>query len=144
MLTVQIVVGAGLGLCLQQPAIAVQTVLSDDDIPIAMSILNFVLSLGGSVFITVSQTLLEQKLGQKLPAIVPGIDITRLASSGATSLRDSVSPDKLDLVLEAYNDSMKSIWYLGLALAGAAFLASLGLEWRSVKNKASVGKKDDT
>lgn len=109
-----------------------------------MAILNFIIFLGGSVFVTVSQTLLEDQLNQKLTGIVPDLNAASLTSSSATSLRDLVAPDKLQLALTAYNDSMKSIWYLGLALACVAFVASFGLGWRSVKNKEGADKKDDS
>ena len=43
---------------------------------------------------------------------------------------------KLDFVLQVYNDSMRSIWYLGLALACLVFVTSFGFEWKSVKKEA--------
>ena len=122
-----------MGMVLQQPAIAIQTVLSDTDSPIGLSILNFIMFLGGTVFVTVSQTLLEKQLNVKLSEVVPDIDIKTLTSAGATSLKTLVPADKIDLALNAYSDSMKAIWYLGLAMASAAFIASFGLEWKTVK-----------
>lgn len=47
----------------------------------------------------------------------------------------------MDLVLKAYNDSMRSIWYLGLAMGAAAFIVSFGLEWKNVK---AAKKKSST
>ena len=126
---------------LQQPNIAVQTVLSESDAPIGLSILSFVLSFGGSAFITIAQTLLEGQLRAKLAPVVPNVDINRLAGSGAGSLKDYVPPENLEAALSAYNDSMKVIWYLLLGLGAAGFLTAFGLEWKSVKGEKKT--KDD-
>ena len=85
--------------------------------------------------ITISQTLLETQLDQQLAGIVPNLSATSLSGSSATSIRKLVPPDKLGAALKAYNDSMRSVWYLGLTLACLALLASFGLEWKSVKTK---------
>ena len=131
----QIVAGVGLGVGLQQPNIAAQTVLSDSDISVGLSLLNFVNFLVSTIFITTSQTLLEAKLVKGLDGIIPNLDATTLSNGGATTLRNMVTPDKLPLVLDVYNDSIRSIWYLALGLACLSFLASLGMEWKSVKAK---------
>jgi hypothetical protein len=122
-----------MGLALQQPAIAIQTVLSDSDSAVGLSILNFVNFFGGTIFITVSQSLFQGQLQDKITNYVPDIDIHQLTNSGATGVKSLVPADKMELVLGAYNDSMKAIWYLGLGMACAAFLVSFGFEWRTVK-----------
>ena len=128
----------GLGLVLN---IAAQTVLPDSDVSVGLSLLNFVSFLAGSVFITASQTLLENKLAHRLEGLIPGLDTNALATGGATSLRSMVSKEKLSIVLDVYNDSIRSIWYLALGLSCLIFLASLGMEWRSVKKDRK--KTDD-
>ncbi|TQV95122.1 MFS multidrug transporter [Cordyceps javanica] len=133
----QIITGAGLGMCLQQPAIAIQAVLREDEISIGTSALNFAVFLGGSTLVTVSQTLFEHQLVKKLVKIVPDLDPTKLTGNGATSLKDLVPAAQQNEALRAYNDSMRVIWYLVLAVAVVACCASFGLEWKSVKNKPS-------
>jgi hypothetical protein len=122
-----------MGLALQQPAIAIQTVLSDSDSAVGLSVLNFVNFFGGTVFITVSQSLLQGQLQTKITKFVPDIDIHQLTNSGATGLKSLVPADKMAVVLGAYNDSMKAIWYLALGMACAAFLLSFGFEWKTVQ-----------
>lgn len=122
-----------MGLALQQPAIAIQTVLSDSDSAVGLSILNFVNFFGGTIFITVSQSLFQGQLQTKITKYVPDIDIQQLTNSGAAGVKSLVPADKMELVLGAYNDSMKAIWYLGLGLACAALLASFGFEWKTIK-----------
>jgi hypothetical protein len=115
-------------------------VLKESEISIGTSALNFSVFLGGTVFVTVSQTLFEQQLYERLASIVPNLDPEKLVSSGAASLEELVAPDKLQDALQAYNDSMRVIWYLALGLAAAALVASFGLEWKSVKPR----KKDQS
>ena len=131
----QIIAGFGLGITLQQPNVAAQTVLPDSDLPIALSLLNFVNFFGSTIFITTSQTLLETKLYNGLKPIVPGLDRATLANGGAGTIRNLVPEDKLHLVLDVYNDSIKSIWYLALGMACLGFVAAWGMEWKSVKGK---------
>jgi len=57
--------------------------------------LNFAVFLGGTVFVTVSQTLFEKQLFERLVSIVPNLDPEKLVSSGAASLEELVAPDKL-------------------------------------------------
>ncbi|KAJ4163195.1 hypothetical protein LMH87_004938 [Akanthomyces muscarius] len=133
----QIFTGVGLGMCLQQPAIAIQAVLKEDEISIGTSALNFAVFLGGSILVTVSQTLFEHQLVRKLIKIVPSLDPARLTGSGAANLKDLVPSAQQEEALSAYNDSMRAIWYLALTLAAVTFCASFGLEWKSIKAKPS-------
>ncbi len=129
-------------MCLQQPAIAIQAVLKEDEISIGTSALNFAVFLGGSILVTVSQTLFEHQLVKRLLEIEPALDPARLTGSGATNLRDLVPPALQNEALRAYNDSMRAIWYLALAVAAVAFCASFGLEWKSVKPKPAESTLD--
>ena len=100
--------------------------------------LQFVSFLGGTVSVTVAQTLLENRLVQGLKNLIPNLDPSTLADGGATTLRSMVSADKLPAVLEVYNESIRAIWYFALAMSCLMLLASLGMEWKSVKK----GKKN--
>ncbi|KAL8663593.1 MAG: hypothetical protein Q9202_003781 [Teloschistes flavicans] len=127
----QIITGFGLGLVLQQPNIAVQTVLPDSEVSIGFSLLNFISFLGGNVMVSVSQNLLEMRLIRGLQKVIPDLDPSVLANGGATSLRSMVSGDKLPVLLDVYDDAIRAIWYVALAMACLILLASLGMEWRS-------------
>jgi len=103
-----------------------------------LSIINLFNFLGSTVFVTVGQALLQSKLATKLKPILPNVDLSELAEGGATSIRELASSDELPAVLGAYNDSMRSVWYLALGLAGLILLASFGLEWKNVKGQKSA------
>lgn len=143
----QIITGIGQGLVLQVPNIAAQTVLPKAEVSTGLAIMNLFNFLGASLFVTVGQTLFENGLIKGLQSIIPDLDPNSLSNGGATSIRSMVPKDQLPIVLKAYNDAMRSIWYLAIGLAGIVFVVSLGLEWKSVKNsKVDVEQrgKDET
>ena len=125
--------GAGLGFVLQQPIVAAQTVLNKEQVAIGISLLTFVQFLGGTIFVAVCQNLLENKLIAGLAGKIPDFDPASIANQGATSLRKLVPTDDLPLVLDVYNDSLRSVWYVALGLSCLVLVASLGFEWKSVK-----------
>ena len=120
---------------MQQPNIAAQTVLPKDQVAIGLTLLTFVTFLSGSIFVTVCQTLLENKLVTGLAGQISGFDPGAIANSGATSLRNLVPADQVPLVLQVYNDSLRSIWYVGIALSVLVFIAAFGFEWKSIKGE---------
>jgi hypothetical protein len=129
----QIVTGFGLGFVLQGPLIAAQTVLPDSEVSLAVSVNNFINFLAGTIFVTVSQVLLESKLKSGLENLIPNFDPSTVANGGAASVRNQVSASLLPAVLKIYNEAMRSIWYLALGLSCVVLLGSLGMEWKSVK-----------
>lgn len=105
-----------------------------------LSLFNF---LGASIFVAVGQALLQNKLVKKLEPILPNLDPSTLANAGATTFRTTVPKDQRPAVLDAYNDSIRSIWYLGVGLACLVFLASWGMEWKSVKKqKTNINQQE--
>ena len=112
--------------------------LPDDEVSIGLSLLSFITFLGGSLFVTVSQTLLDKKLIEGLKGVIPNLNPTTLADGGATTLRNMVPKDELPTVIDIYNVSIRSIWYLALALSCLIFVASLGMEWKSVKKRSET------
>lgn len=132
----QIVTGLGLGLVLQGPNIAAQTVLSKQDVSIGLAIINLANFLGSTLFVTVAQALLQSKLVASLRPILPNANLSEIASSGATTLREGVSGTQLRAITVAYNDAMRSVWYLALGLSFLILLSSFGMEWRSVKGES--------
>ncbi len=49
----QIIFGLGIGLGMQQPAMAAQTMLTQPDVPVGASLMNFVQQLGCAIFMSV-------------------------------------------------------------------------------------------
>ncbi|MCJ1285457.1 hypothetical protein MMC26_004797 [Xylographa opegraphella] len=133
----QIILGAGTGSALIQSNNAALTVLSKEDIPTGVTILNFFGQVGGSVFISICQTILSSSLKSQLASTLPGFDASGIATSGATEIRNMVPEQQLPILLKAYNASIDNVFDCALGLACLAFVASLFVEWKSVK---STGK----
>ncbi|RMZ90186.1 hypothetical protein DV736_g2602, partial [Chaetothyriales sp. CBS 134916] len=124
--------GLGLGLGMQQPLLAVQTVLAREDVPTGASLMILSQTLGGAVFISVGNNLLDSQLTREL-APISGIDIDTVTKIGATDLRTMIPASKLPQVLIAYNAALRSTFYLATALACATIFGSLTMKWMTIK-----------
>ena len=130
----QVVAGFGIGLGMQQASVAAQTVLQKKDAPVGVALMFFGQSFGGSIFITVAQDILSNRLVDQLKGI-PGFNPRVVATVGATDLRRVVDPQYLETVLVAYNGALRDIWFLCMGLACATIIGSATMEWKSVKAK---------
>lgn len=133
----QIIYGFGVGFGMQQPIIAAQTVLKLDDVPVGTSLIIFMQTLGGALFISVAQNIFTNRLVSNLLAKVPSLDPSIVLRTGATSLKhaDGIDPRLLPDVLFAYNRALTQTFYVSLALAALSIFGSAGIEWKSVKGK---------
>jgi hypothetical protein len=121
---------------------AVQTVLSREDIPVGITIINFAQLIGGTIFISVCQAVLADTLKTQLGSKIPGLDFNTLSSTGATNLITLVPKDMLPVLLAAYNKAIVNVFYCALSVACLAFIASLCLEWRTVRQPVEVAEDD--
>ncbi|KAG6007742.1 hypothetical protein E4U21_005581 [Claviceps maximensis] len=138
----QFLTGFGTGLGMQSAGLAVQTTLPKEDVATGISITFFAQQLGGAVFVTVGQTILSTNLVKKLSGLA-GLDPRTIVSSGATELRRIVPPQFFDTVVEAYNYAITRIFYCAMALALAQVVASLFVEWRSIKKTRRQAPVED-
>ncbi|KAK5123674.1 hypothetical protein LTR85_002310 [Meristemomyces frigidus] len=129
----QVLVGLGIGFGMQQGGLAAQTVLSKKDVPTGVSLMFFSQQLGGAIFVSVSQNVLDSKLLSGLISIVPELSPQQIVNTGATDLRKIVPAQDLQLVLHAYNLAIRQVFVVGTAMACLAALGAFALEWRSVK-----------
>lgn len=130
----QAILGIGVGMGLQQSFIAVQTVLPMADIPMGTTILVFLQSFGGALFIAVAQNIFTNKLEKGVAGVAnlePGI----VLREGATELKNVIPRESLPAVLVAYNDAIRETFYVGVAMACLTIIGSAGMEWKSVKGK---------
>jgi len=143
----QVIFGLGLGLGLQSPNIAAQTVLAKRDVMTGISLLFFAQGLGGSIWLSIGQTIFNQSLVKNLKLISANIDPTMIVKTGATQLRHIVPPQYLPLVLVAYNKAITDTFKVAVGCAAATILGAIFMEWKSVKaakeaaDKAALEKK---
>ncbi|KAJ6550029.1 major facilitator superfamily domain-containing protein [Mycena capillaripes] len=129
----QIIYGIGVGAGIQQPLLVAQAVLDPVDVPVGTSLILFMQTLGGSVFVSVGQNVFRSKLLSGLVSRVPGVDPAIVLNSGATSLHSAVDAKFLPAVLAVYNDALVSAIYVCVAMATLSIVGSLATEWRNVK-----------
>lgn len=103
-----------------------------------MSILVFCQTFGGAVFLSVAQLIFSQGLISGLEEYAPTINPEIVIKAGATAVRSVVSPADLPAVLRAYMVGIDRVFYLGTGAAGAIFLFSWGMGWRSIKKDKNV------
>ncbi|KAI1750129.1 major facilitator superfamily domain-containing protein [Xylaria castorea] len=138
----QVLYGFGQGLCFQAPNLAAQTVLPKKDVPIGASLMFFSQILGGAIFVSVGQNVLNNQLVQRLSHI-PGFSPSIIQSGGATSLIETFAPQYRHDALVAYNESLRTVFRVGLVLAAVTVLGAACMEWRSVKKEQPSAKPKD-
>jgi MFS family permease len=129
----QIIYGIGIGLAFQPPFIAVQTVLDDSMVPMALVMLSFTQEFGGIFILSITQNVFLSRLAHNLATQVPGLDPDKVLSSGALGVVNAVPAKYRDQVLVAYNEALVNVFYIALGLTCVAAVSSLGIEWKSVK-----------
>jgi len=88
--------------------------------------------LGGAIFISVGQNVLNNQLIQRLAGL-PGFSPKSIETGGATELIHSFPPEYRHDALVGYNESLRTVFRVGLVLATLSVIGSCGMEWRSVK-----------
>ncbi|KAK3945773.1 putative HC-toxin efflux carrier [Diplogelasinospora grovesii] len=136
----QILYGWGMGCTFQAPNLAAQTVLATKDVPVGTSLMFFSQLLGGAIFISVAQNVLNNELQTRLSSL-PGFNPALLTSNGATSLIEQLPQAIRGTVLFEYNEALRKVFQVGLIMACLAILGAFLMEWRSVKKNAPK-KKD--
>ncbi|KAK6220059.1 major facilitator superfamily transporter [Colletotrichum tabaci] len=135
----QVIYGIGMGMSFQAPNLAAQTVLKIKDVPVGTSIMFFSQTLGGAIFISVGQNVLNNELVKRIRGI-PGLDGIDLKGSGATTLT-KLPAEVRDPVLETYNDALQVVFVVGLVLACSVLIGAGGMEWKSVKKEQEAKAK---
>ncbi|RFU24162.1 hypothetical protein B7463_g12180, partial [Scytalidium lignicola] len=133
----QALLGFGTGVGFQAPQVAAQTVFSQRDAPIAISAVIFAQNFGPALFVPVAQTIFTERLNHYVQAAVPGLNSTVLDGVGLLDLTDYIKPEELSSVLFGYDMAITKTFFLPVALTIATLFGTLGMEWRSVKQKRS-------
>ncbi|KAI0444741.1 putative MFS aflatoxin efflux pump [Xylaria telfairii] len=139
----QVLYGFGLGMGIQVPNIAAQTVLPPNDVATGVALMLFGLQLGGAIFISVGQSVFTNELASHLSTL-PGFDKSMIQNNGATVISSSIPVELRQRVLGAYNEALRGGFRVGLIIASLTIIGAVGMEWRSVKSeKSDVGSGND-
>lgn len=104
----------------------------------------FFQTLGGALFIAVAQSVFQNRLIGGIVEFAPDVNPKAIVGAGATETRNILSQlgqlNQLENVIKAYMSGLRNTFRVSLALAVVAFVATLFLEWKSVKKG---GNKDE-
>lgn len=84
------------------------------------------------MFISVAQNIFTNRLIRYWADINVSSNVQEILSVGADDLRAHFSNYELIEVLNAYMVGLRAAWILGIACAGAAFVASFGSKYRNI------------
>ena len=91
------------------------------------------------MFDSVGNTLLQNHLlDANQDKLVPGVDIRVVLAAGMTAFRDLVLVSSL---LDLYDDALRKVFVEAIPMAGLAFVAILGVEWKSVHREKERGRE---
>ena len=134
----QIIMGAGRGIGLQIPIVAVQNNSSKEEISIVNALVVFSQNLGGAVFLSLAEVVFSNGLRHGLATYAPEVNPEVVIEVGATGVRSAVPVTSLPGVLLAYSKAFDHVMYLATGAAGGAFLFSFGMRWMSIKKVQAV------
>lgn len=139
----QFLLGTGSGLGIQQAHTAAQTVLADVDVPTGAVIIIFAQIFGGTIFISVAQSVFQNQLQSQLQRMVPWLDAHEVISAGATGVRTVVPSRALALVEQAYSKALDSTYLVSVGLAALSFVGAAATEWKSIKKVKQKEKEKE-
>ena len=133
----QALTGMGIGMGMQQPMLAVQAALPLDDVPVATSIIIFMQTLGGAIFLAIGQSVFQTRLVSNLEVVIPQalFDPSKILKIGATDIWARVPHQILPDVLAAFNNALTKAWTVSICMSALTLLGSLSMEWKSVKKE---------
>ncbi|OQV07341.1 hypothetical protein CLAIMM_11792 [Cladophialophora immunda] len=136
----QILYGAGRGLGLQMPLLAVQNTVPPPQLPIAMALVMFSQSFGAALFLSLAETIFSNSFGDLISEYAPLVNGQSVIDAGATGFRKIVSGTDLAGVLTAYAKSIDRVFYLAAGLGVGCFVFAWGMGWKDLRKKEEVSK----
>ncbi|KAK5210776.1 hypothetical protein LTR41_003388 [Exophiala xenobiotica] len=128
-------VGVAIGLGIQGPQLAVQTVLDAKDVSMGSAMIVFGAGMGSALWVCTSATLFHQRLIAEINQSSPTTNATALSHLGLSDIRSHIGSERLNAVLNWYNRAVVQTLYLPLALSILTIVGSSAMERRSIKKK---------
>ncbi|KAK5122095.1 hypothetical protein LTR85_004341 [Meristemomyces frigidus] len=125
--------GFAVGLGIQAPQVAAQTVLEAKEVSIGLAVVQFGSWMGPVLFLSAGATLFANRLNAEIHAYSPSTNITSIDNMGLTELRNTLGNDVLNDVLAGYSEALVQTLYLPLTLCCASIIGCIAMERKSVK-----------
>lgn len=130
------ILGFAVGIGIQAPQTAASTIFPARESPMAISVVQFGQGIFPAIFISVAQSIFTDRLSADLAQYAPGTNSTTIENVGLKDLRNRIGTKRLEQVLLGYDKALVQTLYLPVALTGLSLIATLGMEWRSVKRRS--------
>ncbi|KAK3692628.1 major facilitator superfamily domain-containing protein [Podospora appendiculata] len=135
----QVLTGLGIGVGFQTGVLVVQNTMPLEWVPVATACVQFFQSMGGAIFIAVSQSVFQNGLTDGVQRNAPNLPAEIFINSGASQIREVLkrlhAEDQLTVVLEAYLQGLHNSYYITTACAACGFLAACGLSWKKIQKR---------
>lgn len=137
--------GAGLGLGVNVPHIAVQAVFeNDNDIFVANGIASFFGQLGGSLGVPIANAILIASLNSEVPRFISSISPETVIQAGALNVTSlTSSPEVLHGLRSAWSIAVAHVNILLTTIICVSVPTALGMRWLNVK-KISEARAAET
>ncbi|MCL2850707.1 MAG: MFS transporter, partial [Micrococcales bacterium] len=141
-----VVLGAGVGMMMQNFVIAVQNSLDIADIGSGTSTIAFFRTLGGAMGVSVLGAVLSHRVGSTLTAgimTLPPAEQKAAAQSLAGGMPDlsTMGPRTLDMVHNAFGDAVPELFLIGAPLSLVGLLAVLALREVPLHSKTGIEQR---
>ncbi|GID28915.1 MDR family MFS transporter [Paractinoplanes brasiliensis] len=119
-------VGAGVGMSMQNLVLSVQNTVSLKDIGAASSTVAFFRSLGGTIGVSVLGAVLARRVSDQITRDLAGAGVPAGSTSGGSTLNLAALPDSVQhIVRAAYGDATGHIFLISAAIAVVGVVAAL-------------------
>lgn len=123
----QFFAGVGPGMSWMLPFIASTAALPPQDIALGSAVVIFFQTLGGTIFVSVAQSVFQNKFILYLRSI-PGANVDEIVAKGISSFRIFGNPEVLPMMIEVANHALQRVWIMIGCLGALAFVSTLGME----------------
>jgi len=142
-----ILIGLGLGLCMQTYVLIVQNSVSREDMAVATSATQLSRSIGAAIGLAVLGTLLSQGMQSSMAKYLPPAALAKLQAAGggssATAVFDPTQLSKLPATIElgirhGLADALHPVFLIGVPIIAISFLATLLIKEVPLRQTAHV------
>jgi hypothetical protein len=138
-----LITALGLGALFQTPLIAIQAAMPIKDMATSTGTFGFIRTLGGTVGISIGQTIFSSFLRKKI-ARIPNLNFDTSAAGLAESVRNLKNipdPTTRAAVIQVYSQSISKIWLVMAPIIAASFIMSLAIRNYTLQRKVIDGNE---
>ncbi|GAB2581750.1 EmrB/QacA family drug resistance transporter [Paractinoplanes abujensis] len=132
-------VGAGVGMSMQNLVLSVQNTVSLKDIGAASSTIAFFRSLGGTIGVSVLGAVLAHRVSDQITRDLASAGVPAGSTSGGSTLNLAALPDSIQhIVRAAYGDATGHIFLISAAIAVVGVVAAVLMRPTSLRSTVDV------